>query len=163
LDDQFKAVSQGRDISKFTPFKQFVDWAHSGDRASSLKYWERTLSSYTPVHNLPLQPAANKLKFVTVGSDVESIAATFGVTASTVFQAAYSIAAGVLMDSRNVLVDNLLTGRNADVENPQMVNGTCANFLPFFSVLSNMTTIGQFLRDTQSQVWKLEKALVFVG
>lgn len=154
LDDQFKALARGdTKIPPVNSFKHFIDWAHSADRSEALQYWRSSLETYTPGHNLPLQPVSDRLKFATVGTDVDSIAATFGVTASTVFQAAYSVVASQLSGCNDVLVDNLLTGRNADVENPQTLNGTCANFLPFRSQLCETDTVAQFLRDTQAMFW----------
>jgi hypothetical protein len=146
LDDQFRALARGdAKIPPVNSFKHFIDWTYSGDRSEILRYWTSSLETYTPVHNLPLQPVADRLKFAPVSTDVDGIAAAFGVTASTVFQAAYSVVAGRLTGCNDVLVDNLLTGRNADVENPQMLNGTCANFLPFRSQLCLSDTIAQFL------------------
>jgi non-ribosomal peptide synthetase component F len=154
FDDQFKALARGEiDIPPVNSFKHFIDWIYSGDRSDALKYWKSSLETYIPEHNLPLQPVADRLKFAAVTADVDSIATIFGVTASTVFQAAYSIVAGRLIGTNDVLVDNLLTGRNADVENPQLLNGTCATFLPFRSQLSEADSISQFLKDTQAQFW----------
>lgn len=154
LDDQFKALARGEtNLRPVNSFKHFIDWANRGDRSNALQYWKSSLETYNPGHNLPLQPVSDRLKFAAVDADVDSVAATFGVTASTVFQAAYSVVVGRLSGDNDVLVDNLLTGRNADVENPQLLNGTCANFLPFRSQLSATDTVEQFLRDTQARFW----------
>lgn len=154
FDDQFKALARvDTEIPPVNSFKRFVDWTQIGNHSSALDYWKKSLDTYTPAHNLPLQPSADRLKFAAVSADVDSIASMYGVTASTVFQAAYSIAAGRMAGTTDVLVDNLLTGRNADVENPQLLNGTCANFLPFRSQLSKTISIEKFLKDTQSQFW----------
>ncbi|KAH8651945.1 nonribosomal peptide synthase side [Tricladium varicosporioides] len=154
FDDQFKAIAHGgTEIPLINPFKQFIDWACSGDRSKALQYWKNSLGTYKPNQNLPLQPIADQLRFIPVSADVDSIALNFGVTPSTVFQAAYSLVAGRLSGATDVLVDNLVTGRNADVESPQLLNGTCANFLPFRSQLSETDTIKQFLKYTQAQFW----------
>jgi hypothetical protein len=154
FDDQFKAIARGEsDIPAVHSFKTFVDWTQTGDHRLTLEYWKDSLGDYVPAHNLPSQPSANRLKLATVDADVERIASMHGVTASTVFQAAYSVAAGIMAGTSDVLVDNLLTGRNADVENPQLINGTCANFLPFRVKLAKDISTGQFLKDVQSQFW----------
>lgn len=154
FDDQFRPIARGEtSIPPVNSFKKFIDWAYSDDKKEALRYWKRSLQSYTPEHNLPLQPISDRLKFAVVNADVDSTASAFGVTASTVFQAAYSIVAGKLSGGNDVLVDNLLTGRNADVENPQTLNGTCANFLPFRSKLSSNESIAKFLKDNQAQFW----------
>lgn len=86
-------------------------------------------------------------------ASVDATATHWGVTASTVFQAAYSLVAGQLLGTNHVVVDNLLTGRNADVENPQHLNGACANFLPFCQRLQGSDSVQKFLKDTQDLFW----------
>ena len=154
FDEQFTAIARGdAELPAIHSFKQFVDWTHRSDKNSALEYWSRTIGDYTPTHNLPLQPVTDKLKFATVQTNVDTIASQYGVTASTIFQAAYSVVVGHLSGTNDVLVDNLMTGRNADVENPQMINGTCANFLPFRSQLHESDSVAQYLKDTQAMFW----------
>lgn len=52
-----------------------------------------------------------------------------------------------------MVVDNLMTGHNADVENPQLLNGACANFLPFGSLLKESDSVDQLLKDTHAAFW----------
>lgn len=159
FDEQFTAIARGESsLPPVNSFKKFVDWTHRVDRQEALDYWKESLRSYTPEHNLPLQPVANKLRMANVTADVDSVARKFGVTVSTVFQAAYSIVAGRLNGKDDVLVDNLLTGRNADVEEPNTLNGTCANFLPFRSQLEKEKTVESFLKDTQATFWDTTQA-----
>lgn len=153
FDDQFKAICSGEDDIDVNHFKSFVNWTHSVDRDEVLDYWMETLDGYAPIHNLPLEPLADGLRFSEVNTNVDTVAANFGVTTSTIFQAAYSLVVGKLSSTNDVLVDNLLTGRNADVENPQTLNGTCANFLPFRSQISEDESVEQFLKDTQAHFW----------
>jgi hypothetical protein len=154
FDEQFIALARGeRDLPPVHSFKQFIGWTYRADRNAVLRYWTKSLETYEPVHNLPLRPLTDRLKFVKVNAGVDGVASRFGVTASTVFQAAYSLLVGRLVGTTDVLVDNLITGRNADVENPQLLNGTCANFLPFRSRLQETDSIEQFLKDTQATFW----------
>jgi amino acid adenylation domain-containing protein len=154
FDDQFTAIAQGRsEVPSVYPFKEFVEWVARTGKESALDYWRKTIGDWKPIHNLPSEPVTDKLKFSPISTDVEPIALKYGVTASTVFQAAYAILVAHLNDSNDVLVDNLLTGRNADVEDPQMLNGTCANFLPFRSTLQSQKSVSQFLKDTQAMFW----------
>jgi hypothetical protein len=59
-----------------------------------------------------------------------------------------------LFESKDVLLDNLVTGRTADVENSQTINGTLATFLPFRTKLSESYKISELLKDTQANFWK---------
>lgn len=154
FDEQFTAIAGDEpDLRPVHPFKQFINWTHSADRNTALQFWTKYLDGYTAAHRLPLEPVTNGLIFSKVKSNVNDIAAQYGVTPSIVFQAAYSVIAGQLCDTTDVVVDNLITGRNADVENPQLLNGTCANFLPFRSRLRETESIEQLLRDTQTAFW----------
>ncbi|KAF7505213.1 hypothetical protein GJ744_001142 [Endocarpon pusillum] len=154
FDEQFTALARGEShLPAVHSFRQFVNWIHRSDRNAALEYWKKSLGDYNPTHKLPLQPVTDRLKFAEVRADVDTIAFRLGVTASTVFQAAYSLVAGQLSSTNDVIVDNLLTGRNADVENPQLINGTCANFLPFRQRLQGSDSVQQFLKDTQDLFW----------
>ena len=154
FDEQFTAIARGdSSLPTIHPFKEFIDWIARFDKQSTLQYWKNTIGDFEPLHNLPLQPVSDKLKFSPVATDIEAIASQHGVTASTVFQAAYAILAAHLTGSDDVVVDNLVTGRNADVSDPQKVNGTCANFLPFRSKLSSAQPVSEFLKDTQAMFW----------
>ncbi len=159
FDDQFKAIVDGRPAPSIYPFKHYIDWLHHESREEHLNYWTALLNSYQPPtsRNLPLQPVSDRLKFsvLDVDVDVDSIAERLGVTASTMFQAAYAIVAGRLLTTKDVLVDNLITGRNAGVDDPQLLNGTCANFLPFRTRLDDVSTpLSAFLKDCQSAFWE---------
>ncbi|KAI9654957.1 MAG: NRPS [Bathelium mastoideum] len=163
FDEQFTAIIRGDDpLPDIEPFKPFVDWAHRADQPAALDYWTTAIGDYTPTHNLPLEPVTDALKFAPVHTDVDALAARFGVTASTVFQAAYAIVGAVLTGSSDVLVDNLMTGRNADVADPQRVSGTCANFLPFRSQLAaGEQSVARYLSETQARFWETtERAVV---
>ncbi|KAF2088010.1 acetyl-CoA synthetase-like protein, partial [Saccharata proteae CBS 121410] len=159
FDEQFLALARGEtSLPPVNSFKKFVDWSSSVDRADALAYWTDSLSTYTPAHNLPHQPIADRLRMAPVTADVDAVATKYGVTASTVFQAAYSLVAGRLAGTTDTLVDNLLTGRNADVEDPNSLNGTCANFLPFRAQLVPTQSISTFLKDTQNTFWDTTEA-----
>lgn len=75
------------------------------------------------------------------------------------FQAAYALAIGRLTRTDDVLMGNLITGRNAGVDDPQLVNGTCANFLPFRTRLGgtggpSSSSAVDFFRETQRAFWE---------
>ncbi|KAI1368161.1 hypothetical protein F5Y08DRAFT_10285 [Xylaria arbuscula] len=157
FDDQFKAFVNDSPAPSIYPFKHYVDWLHHEDRTEHLSYWTSLLDTYQPpaARDLPLDPVSDRLKFSILDIDVDSIAERLGVTASTMFQAAYAIVAGRMLSTSDVLVDNLITGRNAGVDDPQLLNGTCANFLPFRTRLDDASTsLTAFLKDCQGQFWE---------
>lgn len=162
FDDQFQTIARGETkMPKIDPFKNYIDWLHYEDRDTHLSYWTNLLQAYQPpkAAGLPAETSTDRLKFATVEADVDAAAEKFGVTASTMFQAAYSLVAGKLTGTDDVLVDNLITGRNAGVDDPQLLNGTCANFLPFRTVVDGKSTSTmRFLKDVQNQFWDSTEA-----
>ncbi|KAL4916112.1 hypothetical protein BDW62DRAFT_202950 [Aspergillus aurantiobrunneus] len=159
FDEQFQAMASGDDtIPVPVPFKDYIDWVQREDRQEHLNYWSALLASYSPsdgADHLPAQPVSNSLRFFPLGVEVDAVADSFAVTPSTLFQAAYALVAGRLTKTTDVLVDNLITGRNAGVMNPQQLNGTCANFLPFRTTLDAPSMpASEFLKEVQSAFWE---------
>lgn len=154
FDEQFTALARNDPVlPDVSPFRNYIEWVTQQDRNKSLGYWKQMLQDYTPKSGLPDRPATDSKGFAAITADVDAIALRFGVTASTIFQAVNALVIGNITSASDVLVDNLITGRNADIANPQTVNGTCANFLPFRSKISASTSIAQFLKTTQSDFW----------
>jgi len=157
FDEQFLALAAGSPLPEIIEFKNYINWHQSEDRQKHISYWASLLNTYEPptAVNLPLEPVSDRLKFATLKADVDAVADKFGVTGSSMFQAAYALVAGrLLVETTDVLVDNLITGRNAEVDNPQQLNGTCANFLPFRTRLdSPATPVTRFLKDVQDAFW----------
>ena len=106
----------------------------------------------------------------------------YSVTPSVVFQSAFQLYLMRKTGCRDVSFDYLLSGRNIDLANPQLINGNLANFLPFRSKLSSndqnggerekeakgddsgddatattttTTTLSSYLETTQSQFWQI--------
>ena len=94
------------------------------------------------------------MKYAPISAAIDRLAAQSGATASSIFQAAYTVLIGRLSGRADVLYDILLTGRNAQVDNPQLVNGTCANFLPFRSRFKDTETVSNLIHETQSNFWE---------
>lgn len=171
FDDQFAALRDGTPMPKAVPFKDFV--AHStneAERAKMLSFWKDHLRQNA--FNYPEEisdPKASSVVVDKINLPVEAFAQTANVTASAVFQAAYSLLLARLdggnAQNGDVTYDYLLTGRNVNMDEPQLINGTCANFLPFRARWDgNTTSVGQLLRDTQEGFWRMtENGLVSLG
>lgn len=164
LDDQFTAITKGLPIDKPSEFKTFIDWNQRVDKTSVLSFWTSLLSNLAPSRPLMRRPEVSATIFGVVDSEVYQAASRSGVTPSIVFQAAYTLLLGHLNASEDVLYDNLLTGRNAEVDNPQLINGTCANFLPFRLGIDGEMSVNEFLQNTQSVFWSTtEHGVVGLG
>lgn len=167
FDDQFTALRDGRKLPKSVPFKSFVAYTNQdNERKRMLSFWKDHLRS--SAFNYPAQlenPKVGGVLVKKINLDVASYAQSVGVTPSIVFQTAYTLLLCRLSGHTDVAYDYLLTGRNVDMDDPQLINGTCANFLPFRSHLDRSSTgMPALLRDTQNGFWKMtENGLVSLG
>lgn len=121
FDEQFTAIARGQTPPALHSFCR-------PDRDAA------TLRDYEPVSNLiPIHPFTDRTKFIAIdtSTSVDEIAVIFNVPPSIIFQVASTLLLSHLFGSSDVLFDNLVTGRTADIENAQLINGTSANFLPF--------------------------------
>ncbi|KAK7742006.1 NRPS [Cytospora paraplurivora] len=187
FDEQFVSLRDDTPNPKSVPFKDFIEHCcgDEHERERMLSFWRDHLqgstfeypnSSEAALLSGPKPPAGIVVDIVTL--PVEAYAQTVSVTASTVFQTAYTLllkrlsGRGVGVDRNgkggagDVSYDYLLTGRNVEMDDPQLINGTCANFLPFRSRWSDgeTTTVAALLRDTQRGFWQMtENGLVGLG
>ncbi|KAK3356396.1 hypothetical protein B0T25DRAFT_589035 [Lasiosphaeria hispida] len=165
FDGQFTALRDGLPPPRPTPFRDYVAYTQQG-RDAMLAFWRQHLRGAAFLYPAHLTaPRVGASTVARTGLAVNACAHAAGVTASIVFQAAYTLLLARL--SRNssaggssvddVVYDYLLTGRNVDMDEPQLINGTCANFLPFRSRLNRTSggTVQALLRDTQSGFWQM--------
>jgi hypothetical protein len=172
FDDQFAALRDGRPVPVApTPFKAFVEHTNQPHlRAPMLSFWKSTLAGnrFSFPSHIP-NPKVSGVAMARTSLPVNTYAQSAGVTASIVFQAAYTLLLARLSNSPrsvDMTYDYLLTGRNVDLDEPQQIPGTCANFLPFRATIDSPTTmtIQTLLRDTQSGFWAMtENGSVSLG
>ena len=156
FDDQFKALNQGLPIPKHTPFKDFISHVMTIPKEPQLDYWTTLLQNHS--FDYPSSVTDPKLSNVEIAkidssTGISELATSTGVTAPIVFQTAYTLLLAHLSGSANVIYDNLVTGRNVPIDNPQLINGNCANFLPFHCHVAGESPIEELLKSTQSAFW----------
>ncbi|EAQ82934.1 hypothetical protein CHGG_10752 [Chaetomium globosum CBS 148.51] len=171
FDDQFTALRDGQPMPVSpTPFRTFVEYTNQPElRDPMLNFWKTALANNTftfPSHIA--HPKVSAVALARTAIPVNAYARTAGVTASIVFQAAYSLLLAKLSNAptADVTYDYLLTGRNVDLDDPQLINGTCANFLPFRSRIGGGGdgSVQTLLKDTQSGFWAMtENGSVALG
>ncbi|PYI02181.1 nonribosomal peptide synthase [Aspergillus sclerotiicarbonarius CBS 121057] len=156
FDDQVKALARNAPLPPLTPFKDYITYTSSIPKQPQLDYWTRLLPTqpFTFPSHLS-NPKLSRLETAPISATIgiDSLATTNGVTAPIVFQTAFSLLLSHLSSSRAVIYDNLITGRNVPLPNPQLIDGTCANFLPFHSTISDSQSIPDLLQSTQRAFW----------
>lgn len=167
FDDQFKALNQDLPIPKHTPFKEFISHVMSTPKQPQLDYWTRLLQNQSfDFPSTITNPKLSNIEVAKINSSVgiNGLATSTGVTAPIVFQTAYSLLLAHLSGSRDVIYDNLVTGRNVAIDNPQLIDGNCANFLPFHCHVAGDNPIDVLLKSTQAAFWtSTENGLVSLG
>ncbi|KAK0660103.1 hypothetical protein QBC41DRAFT_43565 [Cercophora samala] len=168
FDDQFAALRDGLPMPVSpTSFKRFAEYTNLPRlREPMLDFWKSTLVGNR--FSFPSHISDPKVSGVVVAKTslpVNAYAQSAGVTASIVFQAAYTLLLAQLSKShRDVTYDYLLTGRNVDLDDPQLIPGTCANFLPFRAQMDNESDVQTLLKETQSGFWAMtENGSVSLG
>ncbi|KAF1359039.1 putative nonribosomal peptide synthase [Lizonia empirigonia] len=167
FDDQFKAFDKGAPIAKHTPFKHFIAHVLSQPKQPQLDYWTHWLANKT--FSFPTMTSDPKITEtasarISASLNIDTIATSNGVTSPIVFQTAFSLLLAHLSGNREVIYDNLVAGRNVALDNPQLIDGNCANFLPFYSCVEAEKPMGELLKETQSAFWTAtENGFVSLG
>ncbi|KAI5856762.1 hypothetical protein GGS23DRAFT_588514 [Durotheca rogersii] len=154
FDDEFKALYKGTKPPYTVSFGEYVTYMDSTDREKSLRFWTELLDNSPERFPNVDSPSTSGLVVKTADRQVDSFAAASGITVSIVFQTAFSLLLCQLSGRHDVTYDNLITGRNVDMEDAQTIAGTCANFLPFRTSFTADTGIRDLLKATQSLFWK---------
>ncbi|KAI9716367.1 MAG: NRPS [Candelaria pacifica] len=156
LDDQFIAMVKGLPPPPVTEFNQAIHHYTGSPIQKSLDFWSSFLRD-TNFHWPPTPSSATKVdKFLVRKTNLETneAARRVGVTAPIMFQTAWGLLLGAMAGTTDVVFDNLLTGRNLPLDDPQAINGNCANFLPFRSQFPPSTRLSTLLQETQTQFWE---------
>ncbi|PKX88642.1 putative nonribosomal peptide synthase [Aspergillus novofumigatus IBT 16806] len=167
FDDQFQALNQNKSIQQPTPFKDFITHFLRTPKQPQLHYWTRLLQNhYFDFPSTVTEPKLSSTEVARIDASlgINDLASSTGVTAPIVFQTAYSLLLAHLSGARDVIYDNLVTGRNVALDNPQLINGNCANFLPYHSHVADDMPTETLLRSTQADFWaSTENGLVSLG
>ncbi|EDP52231.1 hypothetical protein EMGR_001523 [Emarellia grisea] len=167
FDDQFQALHQNQPIQQPTPFKDFITHFLRTPKQPQLDYWTRLLQNHSfdfPSAVIEPKLSSTEVAKIDASLGINGLASSTGVTAPIVFQTAYSLLLAHLSGARDVIYDNLVTGRNVALDNPQLINGNCANFLPYHSYVADDIPIETLLRSTQADFWtSTENGLVSLG
>ncbi|KAI9778948.1 MAG: hypothetical protein M1835_004799 [Candelina submexicana] len=156
FDDQFIALLKGLPPPPVTEFNQVIHHYTGSPKQKMLDFW----SSYLKYSNFQWPPTpssptkVDKVLIRKTNLETNEAARRVGVTAPIMFQTAWGLVLGAMAGTTDVVFDNLLTGRNLPLDDPQAINGNCANFLPFRSQFPPDTRLSTLLQDTQTQFWE---------
>lgn len=185
LDDHFNAILCSTEIPKHVLFKDFAFAVFEANKSRSLRYWAAKLSrseitqynepatnTVAPWLKAPAPCSTGLLRQplpATQADTLEQLAANLGVTPSSIFQAAFQLwlwqtAGGHTHGTTHqpIAFDYLVSGRSlpgtiaaALPGDPQTINGTVANFLPFLvpATLTTAEPLPSYLFHTHDDFW----------
>ncbi|OJD14205.1 hypothetical protein AJ78_05419 [Emergomyces pasteurianus Ep9510] len=155
FDDQFIAMAKNEEPPKPTEFTELINHCSTSDTKKMLDFWVNLLAGNNfDFPSQSLDPKVGGMLIRPFGIEVNDFAHRTGITVPIVFQTAWGLLLAFLSNSLDVTYDNLLTGRNVTLDNPQLINGNCANFLPFRTRFQQEKTLRKLLHDTQMLLWE---------
>ncbi|KAF6815312.1 bacitracin synthase 3 [Colletotrichum sojae] len=170
FDDHFGALLRNEPLPPRVEFRDFAQHVFQEDKNSSLEYWKMSMVGVDArdqiIHGIDLASVASpkitaSLRKEIDTADIDRTASHFGVTPSIIFQAAFSLWLAGATDSTDIRFDYLLSGRNVALPDPQSINGTLANFLPFRTALEPKESVTSFVSRLQDDFWAVtENGLV---
>ena len=161
FDAQFAAIQKGENGIAHEDFRQFALHIWRGDKTESMRFWADFMDQKTFNYPSVNDPTITDLVSKHTEIHLEEFATRCGVTPSVVFQAAFQIWLTRVSGSRDVSFDYLLSGRNVELPNPQLINGNLANILPFRSQLARedkddaTSNLQGYLEETQRVFWEV--------
>ena len=155
FDEQFKAMAKGLPPPEPIEFTKAIQHYVNDDNEKTLEFWTSLLQDApAPWPLVSYQPKPDRAILRKTGPESHAAAQRLGVTPPILFQTAWGLLLGALSQNLDVVYDNLLTGRDLAVADPQRLNGNCANFLPFRPRMAPAARLRQLVQGTQSALWE---------
>ncbi|KAJ3541872.1 hypothetical protein NM208_g4404 [Fusarium decemcellulare] len=162
FDQDFGAILRGQTVPPRVEFREFAQHVFQEGEPASLQYWKDKMVKLGPVdqtlhgRNLsdvsaPKVTASLRRLIDTTG--IDKIATQLGVTPSIIFQGAFTLWLAAATGTTDIRFDYLLSGRNVALPDPQSINGTLANFLPFRTRIGPKEQVKNFLSSLQDDFW----------
>jgi amino acid adenylation domain-containing protein len=170
FDDHFGSILRSETIPPRVEFRDFAQHVFEQDNQAALRFWQDKMNTQSSkgqiIHgqdlNTVIEPkiTASLRKNIDI-KGIDQVASQYGVTPSIIFQGAFSLWLAAATSSDDIRFDYLLSGRNVALPDPQSINGTLANFLPFQTTIVSDEPMTKFLSTLQDDFWAVtENGLV---
>ncbi|GKT61480.1 nonribosomal peptide synthase [Colletotrichum tofieldiae] len=162
FDDHFGAILRGESVPPPVEFRDFAQHVFQEDKTSSLEFWKSKMAGSDPIDQhlhgrnlaaLSSPKITGSLRREIDTANIDQAATQLGVTPSIIFQGAFSLWMAAATEITDIRFDYLLSGRNVALPDPQSINGTLANFLPFRTPIHRTQSVHRFLSDLQDDFW----------
>ncbi|KAK0515361.1 hypothetical protein JMJ35_002740 [Cladonia borealis] len=159
FDAQFAAIQRKAPLPAHEEFRDFAMHIWRRSTIESMEFWTKLMVNKQFVFPAAEQPKITAMITKPISISLEDFTTRCGVTPSVVFQTALQLWLMRTTGLRDVAFDYLLSGRNVELPNPQLINGNLANILPFRSRLSHNgyknQSLKEYLGETQKQFWEI--------
>ena len=170
FDSHFEAILRGESIPARVEFKEFAQHCFEEDKEMAIQFWKGRMAEESSrrqnIYGRDLKAVAApritaSLRRTIDIKGIDFLASQYGVTPSIIFQGAFCLWLAAATASETVYFDYLLSGRNVALSDPQAINGTLANFLPFQATVRSGEPTARFLETLQDDFWAVtENGLV---
>ncbi len=154
--DHFAAIQKKAQIPSHEDFRTFSMHMWRRDKTESLKFWTELMAEHNFVYPVAKDPKITALVVKPTDIQLDDFATRCSVTPSIIFQTAFQLWLMRHSHQEDVAFDYLLSGRNVELPNPQLINGNLANIHPLRSRLpstADQTTLATYLEETQKLFW----------
>ncbi|MDO9003736.1 MAG: amino acid adenylation domain-containing protein, partial [Aquabacterium sp.] len=143
-------------------YGDYLHWLNSRDHGAALDFWRKTLLDLKEITPLPLAANApdndasryEEIEISLSASETDALQAAarrYGVTVSTLLQAAYALLLGRHGGGDAVLFGVTVSGRSADLAEIDAMAGLFINTLPLRIGLAGRQALGDWLQAIQKQ------------
>lgn len=156
FDAHFRAYQQDLPVERFTSFMDYSFHIWHSNQQRSLEFWKQPSKRPIPFHfpSTLYQPSVKSQAISSSNVSLDLLAQASRTTVSIIFQSVFQLWLSLRSGRQDVAFDYLYTGRNVDMQDPQSINGTCANFLPLRAQVASESSYHDFLRQTQKDFWE---------
>lgn len=126
---QLSAIYEGRDIPKALPFSSFVGYVVQENIPESIQYWRDLLQGASMSVLRPDTPIVSKHP-VAIAQTFDISARSKETTIATLPTAAWAACLARRLATRDVTFGEVVSGRNTEFPNSDMVMGPCWQYVP---------------------------------
>ncbi|KAL0940675.1 peptide synthetase [Colletotrichum truncatum] len=147
---QLSALHEGKPVPKSLPFSSFVSHVVKSNIPQSIDYWKELLQGSSVSVLKPDTPVTQRQHYA-IDRTFDISSRSKDVTIATLPTAAWALTLARLLDTRDVTFGEVVSGRNIDFPNADMVVGPCWQYVPVRVKFEDDWTVIDLLNLVQEQ------------
>ncbi|OLN95333.1 Nonribosomal peptide synthetase 4-like protein 2 [Colletotrichum chlorophyti] len=147
---QLSALHEGKPVPKAMPFSSFVGHVVKNNIPQSIDYWKELLQGSSVSVLKPDTPVTERQHYA-IDRTFDISSRSKDVTIATLPTAAWALTLARLLNTRDVTFGEVVSGRNIDFPNADMVVGPCWQYVPVRVKFEDDWTVLDLLNLVQNQ------------